>query len=256
LHTVADRDHATASKAILTTRPLCRWTDAEKQLKLPKLRNLQGKFGELPDLKSIDWKDDVVFTWNGTTSGVKVPNADWIPDNREGLSICDATSAAFAMDIDWSKIDVLTYSWQKCLGGEGGHGMLVISPRTVQRLESFKVWLPPSPIRAAPVLHGPSRVEATAVDVDPPCSLASTHPLPYRAPQTDRPLPKIFRLTKGGKLDKSIFNGSVAPRPPPFRSRATAARAQGIHAPVSRARLPRACRAPSVRGPARQRAAP
>eukprot|EP00285_Hemiselmis_virescens_P019796 CAMPEP_0173380214 /NCGR_PEP_ID=MMETSP1356-20130122/2937_1 /TAXON_ID=77927 ORGANISM="Hemiselmis virescens, Strain PCC157" /NCGR_SAMPLE_ID=MMETSP1356 /ASSEMBLY_ACC=CAM_ASM_000847 /LENGTH=717 /DNA_ID=CAMNT_0014333733 /DNA_START=48 /DNA_END=2201 /DNA_ORIENTATION=+ len=144
------------------------WGDASKELKLPKLRNLNAPFGSLPDLNSIDWNDDVVFTWNGTTSGVKVPNGDWIPESRGGLSICDATSAAFAMDIPWSKIDVLTFSWQKCLGGEGAHGMLVISPRTVQRLESF------SP---------------------------------------DRPIPKIFRLTKKGKLDKAIFNGSVINTP-------------------------------------------
>jgi len=155
---------------------VCHWesfgsgwmTDAEKQLKLPKLRSLKGEYGQLPDLGSIDWNDDVVFTYNGTTSGVRVPNTNWIPDNRAGLTICDATSAAFAMDIDWSKIDVLTYSWQKCLGGEGAHGMLVISPRTVERLESFK---------------------------------------------SNRPMPKIFRLTKNGKLDKSIFNGSVINTP-------------------------------------------
>jgi phosphoserine aminotransferase len=144
------------------------YSDAKNQLKLPKLRNLTAPFGTLPDMNSIDWNDDVIFTWNGTTSGVKVPNGDFIPANRQGLSICDATSAAFAMDIPWDKIDVLTYSWQKCLGGEGAHGMLIISPRTVERLESFKPTIP---------------------------------------------IPKIFRLTKGGKLDKSIFTGSVINTP-------------------------------------------
>jgi len=142
--------------------------DAKNQLKIPKLRNLTAPFGSLPDLNSVDWNDDVIFTWNGTTSGVRVPNADWIPADRQGLSICDATSAAFAMDIDWSKIDVLTFSWQKCLAEKGAHGMLVISPRTVQRLESYKPTIP---------------------------------------------IPKIFRLTKGGKLDKGIFNGSVINTP-------------------------------------------
>mmetsp|Transcript_10993 Transcript_10993/g.25756 ORF Transcript_10993/g.25756 Transcript_10993/m.25756 type:complete len:718 (+) Transcript_10993:115-2268(+) len=144
------------------------WTDASKELKLGKITNKNADFGSLPDLNSVDWNDDVVFTWNGTTSGVKVPNGDWIPDNRAGLTICDATSAAFAMDIPWNKIDVLTFSWQKCLGGEGAHGMLVISPRTVARLESYK---------------------------------------------PERPIPKIFRLTKKGKLDKAIFNGSVINTP-------------------------------------------
>ena len=144
------------------------YSDAKNQLKLPKLRNLTAPFGSLPDMNSIDWNDDVVFTWNGTTSGVRVPNGDWIPADRQGLSICDATSAAFAMDIPWDKIDVLTFSWQKCLGGEGAHGMLIISPRTVQRLESYKPTIP---------------------------------------------IPKIFRLTKGGKLDKGIFNGSVINTP-------------------------------------------